>query len=71
MSIKRNHLNQPLGEAHHRAQITDDLVREMRRMYIEKKQEKARFGYSSLAKVFNCSRWTARDIVTYRTRYSA
>lgn len=27
-----------------------------------------RKGYGALGRIFGCSEWTARDIVTYRTR---
>lgn len=51
---------------HHRAKLTDEQVREMRRLYAS-----GTVGYKILARVFRCSEWTVRDIVKYWTRAAA
>lgn len=51
------------GERHHRAKLSDDDVRLMREL-----REKHGLPYSEIAAKFECSLWTARDIVTYATR---
>ena len=48
---------------HHKAKLTDNQVREMRKEYIGYVR-----GYGYLAKKYNCGESTARDICTYRTR---
>lgn len=53
------------GESHQKAKLTDAEVLEMRRM-----NEEDGIGYRNLSKLFGCGQSTARDIVTYRTRYS-
>lgn len=57
-----------VGENHHNAKLTDEQVKEMRDLYETWKEAKANKGYSALGLIFGCSMWTARDIVTYRTR---
>ena len=54
------------GESHQRAKLTDTQVIEMRRRH-----EVDGIGYRKAAKEFHCGQSTARDICTYRTRYSA
>lgn len=58
------------GEKHHKARLTDAQVQDMRDLYQSWKAAKANKGYSALGEIFGCSMWTARDIVTYRTRYA-
>jgi DNA invertase Pin-like site-specific DNA recombinase len=48
---------------HHRAKLTPDQVREMRRLYAS-----GTLGYRILARVFGCGQSTVRDIVKYWTR---
>jgi hypothetical protein len=61
-----------LGEKHHNVKLSDVDVRKMRVMWLRWGKEGMRGrGYGSLANVFGCSKWTARDIVTYRTRIGA
>lgn len=48
---------------HHRAKLSDEKVRQMRRKYLA-----YIIGYETLAKEFGCGVSTARDIITYRTR---
>jgi len=60
-----------LGQAHHNAKKTDAEVREMRQVYESWKQAGSKKGYGELGWMFGCSQWTARDIVTYRTRYAS
>lgn len=55
----------PLGEAHHRAKLSDDDVELIRDIY-----EEGMASYSTLAKVFAVSKETIRDIVTFRRRAS-
>ena len=52
----------PTGERHHRAKLSDDDVRLMRELH------ELGLPYSAIAEKFECSLWTARDIVTYATR---
>lgn len=56
------------GEKHGKAKLSDAEVERMRQMYEERKALFPQFGYGTLARLFGCSQWTARDIVTYRTR---
>lgn len=56
------------GEKHHRAKLTNAQVADMRKLYQSWKSAGSRKGYTALADVFGCSAWTARDIVTYRSR---
>lgn len=59
----------PCGESHYKASISDADVREMRRVFEERKAKEGRnFGYAIVGMLFGVSKWTARDIVTYRTR---
>lgn len=62
------------GEKHHKARLSDAKVREMRATWHRWEAEsdgKERKGYGTLGLAFGCSQWTARDIVTYRTRIGA
>jgi DNA invertase Pin-like site-specific DNA recombinase len=52
-----------IGESHHRAKLTDAQVDEMRELH-----EEHSVGYRTLAKRFNVSKRTVRDIVQYKTR---
>lgn len=52
-----------IGESHHRAKLTDEQVDEMRELH-----EEQGIGYRTLAKQFNVSKRTVRDIVQYKTR---
>ena len=65
------HTGHRCGETHHRARLSDDQVREMRRLYEDWKAKGLRKGYATLAAIFGCGESTARDIVTYRTRWAA
>ena len=71
MNLSRNHTGHRCGETHHRARLTDDQVREMRRLYEDWKAKGSRKGYATLAAIFGCAKSTARDIVTYRRRREA
>lgn len=59
------------GQDHHNAKLTDEQVKDMRELYESWKEAGANKGYGTLAEIFGCSMWTARDICTYRTRISA
>lgn len=59
------------GESHPKARLSDDRVREMRSVWEKWRAAGSDKGYGALGEAFGCSRWTARDIVTYRTRRSA
>lgn len=59
-----------LGQLHHKASLTDAEVIDMRQVYASWKKAGSRKGYGALADVFGCSQWTARDIVTHRTRHT-
>lgn len=52
-----------IGESHHRAKLTDEQVDQMRELH-----EEQGIGYRTLAKQFNVSKRTVRDIVQYKTR---
>jgi DNA-binding Lrp family transcriptional regulator len=52
-----------IGERHPKAKLTDDDVRLMRAL-----REQHKMPYREIAEKFECSIWTARDIVTYATR---
>ena len=58
------------GQAHHNARLTDDQVKAMRVIYQGWKDRGLRKGYRHAAKLFSCGVSTARDILTYRTRYN-
>ena len=68
--MRRNHLGYRVGEGHHRAKLTDEQVKRMRAKYeAAKKSARPRdYGYRWIGGLFGVSEWTARDIVTYRTR---
>lgn len=57
------------GAAHPRARLSDDQVREMRQTYESWKHSGDRRGYLALSRLYGCSASTARDIITYRTRW--
>ena len=59
------------GEEHHKAKLPDELVREIRQTYQHWKAVGSDKGYKALADAFGISQWTARDLVTYRTRSDA
>lgn len=62
-----------MGEKHHNARLSDAKVRKMRAMYHnwQANRNGRQRGYGALGRIFGCSPWTARDIVTYRTRIGA
>lgn len=66
MTIARNHTGHRVGESHHRARLTDQQVREIRRL-----NSQEGIGYMRLRKMFGCGESTIRDICTFRTRWSA
>lgn len=61
------------GERHHNAKLSDAKVKAMRVVFENWKERGLSKGYGHAAKLFGCPRYTARDILTYRTRltYSA
>lgn len=71
MTISRSHTGHRCGESHHRARLTDNQVREMRQLYENWKAKGLRKGYAALGAMFGCGESTARDIITYRTRWAA
>lgn len=66
MKITRAPSGHRCGQSHQKAELTDEQVRTMRAKYVPFVT-----GYGALGKEFGCSPWTARDIVTYRTRVNA
>lgn len=58
----RNHRGYRVGQAHHRAKISDEKVKLMR----EDRQRGLTYG--QIAAKHNVPYWTTRDICTYRTR---
>lgn len=63
--IARNHTGHRIGEKHQRAILSDKQVAWMRAL------NNLGWGYQTLAWLFSCGVSTARDICTYRTRWSA
>jgi|APSaa5957512576_1039674.scaffolds.fasta_scaffold312101_2 hypothetical protein len=62
--MKRNARGWLIGDDHPRAKLTDHdvcLMRELR---------EGGMVYREIAEKFECSLWTARDIVNYRSRYA-
>lgn len=59
------------GEEHPRSKLSDEQVREIRRVWESWRAAGSYKGYGTLGKCFGISMWTARDIVTYATRRSA
>jgi hypothetical protein len=51
------------GRDHHRAKLPTDAVIDMRH-----RRQKLGQSFRQIAAVHNCSMWTVRDIVEYRTR---
>lgn len=66
MRVARNHTNHRIGQSHPKAKLSDEKVREMRRL-----NQQEGIGYLRLGRMFGCGESTARDICTYRTRASA
>lgn len=69
--MKRNHLGYRVGEYHHRAKLSDEMVRAIRDKYADAKASGKKKGYGWVAARFGVSEWTVRDLVTFRTRASA
>lgn len=59
------------GQSHHKAKLSDEQVADMRRTYERWKAAGDRRGYQSLGEIYGAPWPIVRDIVTYRTRYSA
>lgn len=55
------------GQAHHNVKLSDADVLEMRRL---RESKPWLWSYRALADYLGCGLSTARDIVTYRTRYN-
>lgn len=64
--MKRSLSGHRVGEHHQHAKLSDDQVKAMRAEYVP-----GVIGYETLAKKYGCGISTARDICTYRTRWSA
>ena len=64
--IARNHTGHRVGECHQKAKLTDAQVRQMRLDH-----DNDLGGYRTLAKKYNISASSVRDIVNYWTRASA
>lgn len=64
MTIKRSETGHRCGESHPKAKKSDVEVEEMRR-----RCEEEGIGYKRAAKIFECNVHTARNILSYRTRY--
>lgn len=58
--------NQARGEAHGHAKLTNEQVRDMRRL-----RQVYGKSYWVLAQIFGCGESTARDITNYYTRIDA
>lgn len=65
LSKRGMHLRDRIGLKHHNATLTFDQVKAIRAA------AKAGNGYGAIERLFGVSRWTVRDIVTFRTRKSA
>lgn len=66
--ISRNHTNHRIGESHYRSKLSDLQVRQIRAM---RESNKKVYSYKKLSLLFGCGETTIRDIVLYRTRWSA
>lgn len=55
---------------HHRAKLDANQVKDMRNLYQSWQKAGSRKGYGALAEIFGCGVSTARDIITYRTRWA-
>lgn len=55
-----------LGEKHHNAKLSDEDVKEMRKL---RESRPDLWSYSALAEHFGCGCSTVRDLVQYRTRW--
>ena len=53
------------GAAHHRVKLPTSAVIDMRH-----KRERYGMTFRQIAKIYDCSMWTVRDIVEFRTRVS-
>lgn len=62
--INHEHTGKVSGELHPKAFLSDADCELMRKLH-----ESGGVSYRMLAEKFNCSRSTARDIVTYRRRF--
>ena len=62
--LARNHTGHRVSQHHPRAKLSDAEVKEMRTHHA------AGIGYARLAKHYRCGISTARDICTYRTRWT-
>jgi hypothetical protein len=56
------------GEDHPKAKLSDAEVRRMRAVHEARKALDARATVAHMARLFNVSFWTARDILQGRTR---
>lgn len=64
--ITRNHTGHRVGASHPRANLSTEKVEAMRADY-----QAGRGGYIALSRVYDCGVSTVRDIVQYRTRWTA
>jgi|GEM_PF-2534379 len=64
--ITRNHTGHRCGACHQKAKLTDAQVAAMRADY-----DAGLGGYVELSRRYICGITTVRDIVQYRTRWSA
>lgn len=64
--ITRNHTGHRVGACHQRANLTTEQVQAMRADY-----QAGRGGYVALSRVYGCGISTVRDIVQFRTRWTA
>lgn len=63
LPAKQKKMGAPQGERHGKARLSDKTVEKIRRA-----REEQNLSYRQLGLMFEISQWTARDIVTYRTR---
>lgn len=68
MRIARQHTGHRVGECHQHAKLTDAQVRKMRFL---REYNPIAWSYAALAAEFGCGESTVRDIVKWRTRWSA
>lgn len=64
--ITRNHTGHRVGACHQRAKLTTEQVKAIRADY-----SAGRGGYVALGRIHGCGTSTVRDIVQFRTRWSA
>ena len=64
--ITRNHTGHRVGACHQKANLSTEQIEALRADYAAK-----RGGYVTLGRLYGCGASTVRDIVQFRTRWTA